>query len=182
MVIKQRNIVFIFIILGFLYSCNKTKLKSVQDTDIENVTNYMIDSLFSQANHTFGYLISPIFDDILDDSIMNNFVNIKEFSEIDIEYLRVQYDRLLNKRIENYINKKNLEKLSNEEPINNEFYYILSPPIFTNDKEYVIFYSKSIFKVKGDYKWDQLIFLLKKDGDSYKRIASIKPSDLEINE
>ena len=159
-------------------SCKERTDSKISERDISCSLNYLLDNVISKATHGDKYMIDSTFEKDLTISDLTNLSKLREISDSDIPFITPQYEKLKGKEIGRYLNGKYLNKLLGDVPDLNVVYYWFAPPMFSLDKKIVVLYAKSIFKVKEDYKWDDLYFILKKQNETYSLLRYVKSSDI----
>ena len=173
-----RNLEILIIVFCIFNSCKERTDNKISEKDISSSLNYLLDNVVSKAKHGDEYMIDSTFEKDLTISDLNNFSKLREISDSDIPFISTQYEKLKGKEIGKYINERYLNKLLGDVPDSNVVYYLFAPPMFSVDRRIVVLYAKSIFKVKGDYKWDDLYFILKKHNETYSLLRFVKSSDI----
>lgn len=131
---------------------------------------FFIDSMLYKAHHD-NFLVSPKFLNDLSEKKIKELNIDSILRQKDIMFMTKQYTKYKEMRLNDYINEKYDSIITLNKPNKDQFYYVISPPLFSRDKKYLLFYAKAFFKIKKKYRWDDMFFLFKKDKKLWKLIG-----------
>jgi len=138
--------VLTILLFSILVSCNeKDKNLEVENSDIKEILETFMNFLTKHEKHKENFIVFPEFDEVYND-FFSGVVNDSIIDNDDVANVKEQYAKLVDGKIEVYVNDEWKRKLTYEEPENDEFYYVLSPPLFIT-KNNIIMYSKVIKRI-----------------------------------
>ena len=147
--------------------CSKPKEKNNHSEEMQEALIFLIDSMLYKA-HGDNFLISPKFFKELRKENIKGLITDSILRKEDLHSMAKQYTKYKEMKLGNYINEEYDSIITKNQPNKDQFYYVISPPLFSSDKKFLLFYVKAFFKVNKKYRWDEMFFLFGKEKNHWK--------------
>jgi len=153
---KIGKFAYLFILIIFI-SCNRDNLIE------KKAISYLIDSVLFKTNFKNNIKIYYKFDEFVDLEYLNNLSEFEEDFNFEFKSFKKQLNTNRKTNIKHYILDTTNIILNNKYyNINtNECLFIISPPFFSKNNEYILFIIKYIYNIDNNLTWSYNGVILK---------------------